>query len=106
MTLIRWHQKYYFIVTKQSIFFYFFRVDYDATAFSPPSDDNFFYIRYPVSNNKNDLGINGTITEAINSSSIQSVDDKKLVDLTKHTISCKQYIHGSDGELFFLMFFW
>lgn len=77
-------------------FLFSFRVDYDATAFSPPShDDNFFYIRYPVSNNKNDLGIKGTITEAIHSSSSSAEHDKKPVDLTKHTISCKQYIQGA-----------
>lgn len=92
--------------------FSIYRFDIDGNTFSPPAhEDQFFYIRYPNSENKTDnqsgvksltealkdLNTNPATTAATSSSSIIQKDFSK-----QHTDSCKKYLNKVEkGEFIF-----
>lgn len=92
---------------------YFFRFDFDDTAFqSPPTyDDSFFYIRYQKSQNSNTSqqglkGISEVLSEEniadstnqrTNKKSISDLNEPKQVDFSKHPLPCHPFIPATNS---------
>lgn len=100
------------------------RFDFDESSFSPPTDDNFFHIKYPTSsNNSTQLKQSGfhsinevlneqkttttatttTTTDNLNKSTSEtsSTKDNKKIDITKLPLPCQAFVKDANKSYLF-----